>query len=171
MDELAPFSSEELASVELGLEEIRAGRVLFSPPIHVIGRLLALWGQPVAAPAPGEFWPETGEKGLQVPRFLADLQTGDGTSSDGIPWSMGMTEEFAATSQDVAPSLHRGMLEALAHICLMPTLPMGETVKPLTGMLDGLWRYRLGGSRLVYRPNTAEKRVAVVTLVPKAGVR
>ncbi len=73
--------------------------------------------------------------------------------------------------RDVDPTLHQGLLEAITHISVMPILPMGETVKPLTGMLNGLWRYRLGGSRLVFRPDSVVKRVVLVALVPRIGVR
>jgi mRNA-degrading endonuclease RelE of RelBE toxin-antitoxin system len=171
MDELGSFSPEELASIQLGLEEIRTGRVLFAPPTRVIGRLMAVWARATPALVPGQSRLEAGENSLEAPRVLVDLQTGQAKFPEVAPWSMAMTEEFTAASRDVGPSTRPDMLEAIAHISLMPTLPMGTTVKPLTGMLTGLWRYRLDDSRLVYRPNSAEKRIVLVTFVPRSGVR
>jgi mRNA-degrading endonuclease RelE of RelBE toxin-antitoxin system len=171
MDELGSFSPEELVSIQLGLEEIRTGRVVFTPPARAIGIMMAAWGRSAAALTPGESRSEDGENSLEIPRVLADLQMGQAKLPEGGPWSMAMTEEFSAASRDVGLALRRAILEAIAHISLMPTLPMGTTVKPLTGMLNGLWRYRLGNTRLVYRPNSAEKRLVLVTLVPRGGVR
>lgn len=165
MDELAPFSPEELASIRLGLEEISERRLILLPPKSAIERLLALWGKSVAAQESEESDRESEETALRVPRALADRLSAAAKWPEGALWSIAMTEKLEAASRDIAPSLRSGLPEAILHISLMPTQPMGETVKPLIGMLDGLWRYRLGTGRLVYRPDTAVKRVAVVTLI------
>ena len=166
MHELAPFSPAELAAIRLGLEEINERRLILLPPTSAIERLLALWGQTAAAPEPGESRWEARETALRLPRALAERLSAVAKWPEGALWPIAMTEGFTAASRDVAPSLRDGLLEAILHISLMPTQPMGETVKPLIGMLNGLWRYRLGNSRLVYRPDTEVKRVAVVTLIP-----
>ena len=47
---------------------------------------------------------------------------------------------------------------------------MGDTVKPLTGDLAGLWRIRVGDSRLVYFPHAESRRITLVSFGPRGSV-
>jgi mRNA-degrading endonuclease RelE of RelBE toxin-antitoxin system len=45
------------------------------------------------------------------------------------------------------------ILEAISSITEDPVRLRGDTVKPLSGELNGCWRYGVGDYRLVYLPN------------------
>jgi mRNA-degrading endonuclease RelE of RelBE toxin-antitoxin system len=65
------------------------------------------------------------------------------------------SEDFIKSVAKIDKKLQGRILEALAKITEAPTTIIGDTVKPLSGDLKGLWRYRIGDYRLVYDPNVA----------------
>jgi mRNA interferase RelE/StbE len=43
----------------------------------------------------------------------------------------------------------------------------GNNIKPLTGKLKGLSRYRVGDWRVIYRTETGEKIVEIIAILPR----
>jgi len=85
-------------------------------------------------------------------------------------WYIGMSNEFIRAIQGIDRKLQGRILEAISHISSEPTTPKGDTVKPLTSDLKGLWRYRIGDFRLVYYPDSDGRRVVLVRFSSRSGV-
>lgn len=67
-------------------------------------------------------------------------------------WLVGMTAGFLKDVASIDRKLQGRILDAISQIIRAPTTSRGDTVKPLGGQMKGLWRYRLGDYRLLYRP-------------------
>ncbi len=67
------------------------------------------------------------------------------------------------------PSLFERVANAIVEICEDPMTPRGNTIKRLTGDMQGYWRYRLGDFRLVYRPDVDRLTVYCYRLAPRGG--
>jgi mRNA-degrading endonuclease RelE of RelBE toxin-antitoxin system len=62
------------------------------------------------------------------------------------------------------------ILAAISDLSFSPDEVRGDTVKPLTENMDGLWRYRVGGYRLIYQPNCEKREVYLVGFGPRGSV-
>jgi len=82
--------------------------------------------------------------------------------SDSIKWYIGMSDDFIKSIQRIDKKLMGRILEAMTYICKAPITPRGDTIKPLTSELKGLWRYRIGDFRLVYQPEATKKCVTLL---------
>lgn len=134
------FGSDELRSVQAGLQEFEADQVTFGHPALVVDRLRHLWEPDWIPPAYKLAEPE---------------------------WYLGMTDEFLKAIQDIDRKLQGRILKAIGLIVRNPTAPKGNTVQPLTGDLKGLWRYRIGKYRLVYLPDTGSRRVVLISFTSR----
>ena len=88
-------------------------------------------------------------------------------SADGEgTWRFSATRKF---QRDVRN--HKGLFvkatNAIVTICQDPLNPQGDTIKSLSGSLKGLWRYKLGDFRLIYRPDTEDRVIHCQRLVKK----
>lgn len=68
------------------------------------------------------------------------------------------------------PKLLERVANAIVAICKDPMTPRGNTIKRLAVDMGGHWRYRLGDSRLVYRPDNIRLTVYGYRLAPRGGV-
>jgi len=55
------------------------------------------------------------------------------------------------------------ILEAIGKISASPIEVCGDSIKPLTGNLGGLWRCRMGDDRLVYFPDVRSKKIVLIS--------
>jgi mRNA-degrading endonuclease RelE of RelBE toxin-antitoxin system len=85
-------------------------------------------------------------------------------------WFIGFSAEFLKSIAGIDKSKRAKVLEALGRLSEAPTTPHGDTVKPLTGDLAGLWRYRIGDDRLIYMPNGKTKQVVLVSFGARGGI-
>jgi len=85
-------------------------------------------------------------------------------------WYIGFSNEFLKSVSSIDRKLRGRVLEAIAKIGLAPSTPVGDTIKPLTGNLSGLWRIRVGDSRLVYYPHAATRRITLISFGPRGSV-
>ena len=85
------------------------------------------------------------------------------------PWYLGMSSNFTKDVTKIDRRLQGRILEALADITKSPTKIRGDTVKPLTGDLNGCWRYRIGDYRLIYSPNRSSGDVTLLAFAPRAA--
>ncbi|MEW8061065.1 MAG: type II toxin-antitoxin system RelE/ParE family toxin [Candidatus Thiodiazotropha endolucinida] len=81
-----------------------------------------------------------------------------------------MSSSFQKSLKNIDKKLQGRVLEALLKICESPVTAQGNTIKPLTGELSGLWRYRIGGHRLVYRPDIESRKVLFIEFSPRGSV-
>lgn len=77
-------------------------------------------------------------------------------------WYVGFSHEFLKCISKADGKLRGRILDAIGKISEAPMEAVGDTVKPLTRNLSGLWRYRLGDDRLVYFPDHEEKKITLI---------
>jgi addiction module RelE/StbE family toxin len=86
-----------------------------------------------------------------------------------LSWKIGMSDDFIKSVESIDKKIQGRILEAISKLSRAPTKPVGDTVKPLTGNLAGLWRYRIGDYRLVYQPEPATNCVVLIRFTPRGG--
>ena len=85
-------------------------------------------------------------------------------------WVVSFTSEFRKNlNQYNDKKLQGRVLEAVAEIIVSPTAKRGDTIKPLSGLLAGQWRYRIGDYRLIYLPDEGAKRISLVAIRPRGN--
>lgn len=84
-------------------------------------------------------------------------------SRAGPEWYLGFSTEFIKSITGIDRKLQGRILEAISRIGAAPLTPVGDTIKPLTADMTGIWRYRIGDSRLLYRPDQAAKQVTLLS--------
>jgi mRNA-degrading endonuclease RelE of RelBE toxin-antitoxin system len=87
-----------------------------------------------------------------------------------LPWSIAFTPTFRKAISVVDRKLQGRVLSALTELSEKPTMAHGDTRKPLTGELKGLWRYRFGDYRLVYEPREEKRIVVLLDFDARGGV-
>jgi mRNA-degrading endonuclease RelE of RelBE toxin-antitoxin system len=89
---------------------------------------------------------------IELPRH--DVWAREATRTGPPPWSIGFSKQFKKDTSAMDRKLLGRILEVLEEISdyELPFKAVGDTFKPLTGHLEGSWRYRIGDSRLVVRP-------------------
>ena len=144
------FRPDELASIQAGLKEFETGQIEFGHPATATDKLKELW------------------------HFdSSDLLTIREKAARYLPsepdWYLGISDEFTKAIQGIDRKLQGRILEAINYISRNPTSPKGDTVKPLTADLKGLWRYRIGDYRLLYFPDNRSKRIVLVTFTSRGS--
>lgn len=84
-------------------------------------------------------------------------------------WYIGMTNDFIRSLRNVDKKMQGRILDALKDICDQPTVAKGDTIKPLSGDLNGLWRYRIGDYRLTYKPDHESKHVLLLSFASRGS--
>jgi len=84
-------------------------------------------------------------------------------------WMIGFSPEFKKSIKRVEKKLKGRILDALEWLSRDPVTIQGNTVKPLSGDYSGLWRYRVGNYRLIYKPDGENKRVTLLTFSPRSS--
>lgn len=158
------FTTEELGSISLALQEFEENQIEFNHPAIIVHSLASLWqvGEPTrrrpAAPVRlREAMPE--EAPYRALRAIPREPE----------WDLGLSSEFRKAVRNIDRKLQGRILQALDYITTKPTVARGDTVKPLRGEFEGLWRYRIGDYRLLYRPETDSRRVVLVTFVSRGS--
>jgi len=85
-------------------------------------------------------------------------------------WNVGFSGEFAKETRRLDRKLQGQIFVAIQDILTNPMTVRGDTVKPLERNLKGLWRYRVGDYRIIYRPQPDQRRVELVTFGPRGAV-
>jgi mRNA-degrading endonuclease RelE of RelBE toxin-antitoxin system len=137
----SPLSEAETSAVNNGLELHRDGKLNFADLGSVQNTLAGLLG------------------------FSLDQINEARASYSPSPrlWLISWTEEFQKSLLDIDRKLQGRVLVALGELSREPIKPQGNTIKPLSSGLKGLWRYRIGGFRLIYFPDSDNKQVVVLS--------
>lgn len=85
-------------------------------------------------------------------------------------WFVAFTPGFKKSISDIDKKLQGRVLAAIAELSEVPVLPHGDTRKPLGAGLKGLWRYRVGDYRLVYRPDEEKHLVILLEFAARGGI-
>ena len=85
-------------------------------------------------------------------------------------WTIGFSKDFLKAIKKIDRKIQGHILKALTQIADEPCDVKGDTVKPLTRDKKGLWRYRLGGFRLIYLPNEKSHQVIIISFNSRAQV-
>ena len=110
----------------------------------------------------------------EVVEVLAELEPGKTEASLGpfeeVTWSIAMPDSFTKSIKGLDKKLKGRILEALGKIAQDPVKEIGDTVKPLSRDKKGLWRYRIGDYRLIYRPEMEANRIILLTCGGRGSV-
>ena len=85
-------------------------------------------------------------------------------------WTMLWSPDFEKSVRKLDKNLQGRVLAAMLDVLEQPVTPRGDTVKPLTEDLKGLWRYRVGDYRLVYLPQPKVHKVLFVDVGSRGGI-
>ncbi|MNN04529.1 hypothetical protein D3C81_1172580 [compost metagenome] len=101
----------------------------------------------------------------------------DGAKSAGAakappPWDIGLSKQFKKDTAALDRKLMGRVFEVLAEISdwEIPFKTRGDTFKPLTGELTGCWRYRIGDSRLLLKPEQEQRRINALAFAARGNV-
>jgi mRNA-degrading endonuclease RelE of RelBE toxin-antitoxin system len=84
-------------------------------------------------------------------------------------WSIAFTPTFRKSIADVDRKLQGRVLAALSELSEAPVVVHGDTKKPLVGEFKGLWRFRVGDYRLLYKPQLDKRLVVLVDFGARGG--
>lgn len=85
-------------------------------------------------------------------------------------WYVGFSVEFVKSIAKLDKNKRARLLEVVSHLAVAPVTVYGDTVKPLTGDMAGLWRYRLGDDRVIYKPDAQSKKVILISFGARGGI-
>lgn len=85
-------------------------------------------------------------------------------------WYIGFSNEFVKSITKADRKKQGRILEAIGKISAAPIEVYGDTIKPLTGNLAGLWRCRLGDDRLIYYPDVESQKVVLISFASRGEV-
>jgi len=80
---------------------------------------------------------------------------------------MQFSDNFTRRLKKVDVKLKGRILQAFTEILQKPKEPKGNTLKPLTNDMSGLWRYRIGNYRLIYRPEDSPRLITMLDIGPR----
>ena len=84
-------------------------------------------------------------------------------------WGFKITKDFMNSIKKVDKNLQGRILEAITKLTLSPKTIMGDTIKPLTGDLEGYWRYRIGDYRLIYKPVEKLSEILLISFAARGS--
>lgn len=164
-EDLAALSEKERSHVVLVASDGDAGTTFFSQSADFADVLTLLWEEDVP---PESYQP------LKAARLR--LSDAAGSVQDVFfrrhepEWYVGFSSEFVKSIAKLDKNKRARVLEAISNLAEAPLTVHGDTVKPLTGNFSGLWRYRIGDDRLVYKPNALSKQVVLLSFGARGGV-
>jgi len=91
------------------------------------------------------------------------------TQGGQIDWLIGFSDEFQKSVKKIDKRVKGRIYEAIEQISKSPVQQKGNTIKPLSAKLKGLWRYRVGDYRLVYMPDSKNRTVTLVVFSARGG--
>lgn len=123
--------------------------------------LLELWKGRLAAERP----PDSSEHKFvesEDPEVMFSL-----SEPEPSEWSLAFTPTFKKAIAFADRKLQGRILNAVSELSSEPSVPRGDTIKPLSGKFKGLWRYRVGDYRVIYRPTADSKCVVLLDFAPR----
>lgn len=102
---------------------------------------------------------------------LDPFETHESSPKGPPPWFIGFSKQFKKDTDCLDRKLLGRVLEALEEISgyAAPLRVLGDTFKPLSGELQGCWRYRIGDHRLVVKPAIDLAQINALTLAARGS--
>lgn len=165
--DLAALSDEERLRVER-TQRIDGGNIAFFSDSTDFGHVLhRLWED--AIPPEAYRTVETARRRIEHD-FDDEHENTIRFSRSEPDWYIGFSVEFVRSIAKLDKNKRARLLEVISNLAAAPTTPHGDTVKPLTGQMTGLWRYRLGDDRLIYKPDLQSKRVTLISFGARGDI-
>lgn len=159
-----PLSREEAGHLRIVADQGEPGVAYFGASAVCRDVLNAFWD----ADIPPAVYHELGaaRRALEEPKPDSGIRF----SLRAPDWYIGFSNEFVKSIAKIDRKLQGRILEAISKIGDAPTTFVGDTIKPLTGDLAGLWRCRVGDDRLVYFPHHLLQRITLICFGPRGKV-
>jgi mRNA-degrading endonuclease RelE of RelBE toxin-antitoxin system len=161
-------AGQDLAAVEEGLAELRAGLIDFTIGANLLANLAAtLWPGPadLSADAVCE------SRAYHLPRESAAVSAPHEQYAPRYrEWSIGMSSAFRKAIRGLDHTLLARTLTELSEMIRDPFSSRGGNPAPLKGNQKGLWRLRIGKYRLIYLPDPALRQIVLLDLVSRGQV-
>ena|SRR5229473_2883439 len=145
-----------------GLAEVRSNAVYHQKLERAVARLDNIWNPKSRDLSPLLF--------SLRPKGKAEQPSAPPPPKRPPPWYIGMSSNFSKAISKIDRKLQGRILEALTDITENPTTIRGDTVKPLTGELQGCWRYRLGDYRLIYSPDQSSGDITLLAFASRGSI-
>jgi len=85
-------------------------------------------------------------------------------------WFVGFSREFLKCIDQADGKTRGRVLDAIARISVDPMTVVGNTIKPLKAELSGLWRCRIGDDRLIYLPDSKERKITLISFGARGSI-
>lgn len=131
-----------------------------------------MWPAPAPVEPPSIQEPQSSYSADQPPTAQGEVlkQTMPSVLYIRREWYVGLTDQFVKDIASVDRKLQGQILIAISQIADNPTYAKGDTVKPLTGPMKGLWRYRIGDNRLVYKPQSENNHITLIAFASRGDI-
>lgn len=157
--------ADHLVDLQSGLSDLQFSRL---PVEEINARLEKLWlenheesGEKIA----GQIDSVNAQNSTDQPRFSRGaLRVPDSA------WGFHMTHYLQKSIVSLDKNIRARALDAINELCINPLSMKGDTIRPLKGEFAGLWRYRFGDYRLIYRPDKSERRIDLISIRPRGSV-
>lgn len=172
MEELERLSAEEIRAIEESRKQIEAGSVKLQRRTEILSSLIENWKVPLVEIGASSITisrsPETRRHvHFKKERVAAD-RAAEPKKIQG--WLIGMTDPFKKEIDGMDKKIQGRILTAISDISTNPMTIKGDTVKPLSDSLKGLWRYRIGDFRIIYEPNPDTRTILLMVFGPRGEV-
>lgn len=107
---------------------------------------------------------------LQRARQSWGVEQGGQPTPENREWTFSMSSRFSKATRELDRSLKGKVLDAIQEIASSPLSARGDTVERLTGNLSGLWRYRVGDYRILYRVDQLARLVVLISCEHRSSV-
>jgi mRNA-degrading endonuclease RelE of RelBE toxin-antitoxin system len=101
---------------------------------------------------------------------IDDLYSEIEEEQDRRTWLIIFSQIFIKTTKKADMKIQGRILKAISKICLSPTTVRGDTVRPLSREKSGLWRYRIGDYRLIYKPDIENNHIVLLSFESRGSV-
>ena len=86
------------------------------------------------------------------------------------PWTIEFTPSFSKNLKYIDTKNKGRILSAVSELTTNAIVVRGDTIKPLSGDKEGIWRYRIGDYRLVYIPKDPPRCVKLLDFSSRGSV-
>lgn len=167
MTEKETLTEEEILSINKGIEQCELG---FIPSIFIHSiEQVAEYIEYIL-----EFKRHTGEDNINQSTSYDELSSVEEILETAETkkqiWLLKISNEFNRSIKRIDRKLQGRILEAITYISENPLSTKGDTAKPLEGALKGLWRYRIGDFRLIYRHDIENNHIELLTFSGRGDV-
>lgn len=147
------------------INNLNAKEIVFETEREAITRLQRNWDKIVF-----DNFPELRKISEKRKKYSIDKDPPDYFADSDNNYSIGYDDEFIKDTKKMDNKILQRIEMAIKRICRKPDVIHGDTVKPLSKKLKGLWRYRIGDYRLIYEPDTKNRNIRLICFAARGSV-